>query len=155
MRKLPLVALAVALAFSTAALAQADTVTVDLGSISEELAAELGIDVDDPPSSIDLPADFGGEGCGVGIDTNADTCLASVSTEALLSALSEGTDNTNDNSAREFAPGQQDGPANEAAPGQQDGHAKDFAPGQVKNGDDGGADNAQENGNGSAPGREK
>ncbi|MBW4653394.1 MAG: hypothetical protein KME20_10235 [Kaiparowitsia implicata GSE-PSE-MK54-09C] len=165
MRKLPLVALAAALTISTAVFAQAETVAVDLSSISEELSAELGIDVDDLPSSIDLPAALAAEVCGVEVDTIADTCVASVSTDDLVAAINE-MDDSNDNSAREFAPGQQEGPANEAAPGQQDGDAKDFAPGQVKKADDGGSESGQgqgdggsENGQGqgkdSAPGQDK
>lgn len=165
MRKLPLVALAAALTISTAVFAQAETVTVDLSNISAELAAELGIDVDDLPSSIDLPAELASEVCGVEADTIADTCVASVSTDDLVTAINE-LDDTGNGSAREFAPGQQEGPANEAAPGQQDGDAKDFAPGQVKKADDGGSESGQgqgdggsENGQGqgkdSAPGQDK
>jgi hypothetical protein len=165
MRKLPLVALAAALTISTAVFAQAETVAVDLSSISEELSAELGIDVDDLLSSIDLPAALAAEVCGVEVETIADTCVASVSTDDLVAAINE-MDDSNDSSAREFAPGQQEGPANEAAPGQQDGDAKDFAPGQVKKADDGGSESGQgqgdggsENGQGqgkdSAPGQDK
>jgi hypothetical protein len=154
MRKLPLITLAAALTISTAVFAQAETVTVDLSPISAELAAELGIDVDDFPSSIDLPAELAAEVCGVEVDTIADTCVASVSTDDLVTAINQETDDSNNNSAREFAPGQQDGPANEAAPGHQDGDAKDFAPGQVK-ADDDGSESGQGHGVDSAPGQEK
>ena len=155
MRKLPLVALAAALTISTAVFAQAETMTVDLSSISEELAAELGVDVDDLPSSIDLPAELAAEVCGVEGDTIADTCVASASTDDLVTAIHEEIDDSNNNSAREFAPGQQEGPANEAAPGQQDGDAKDFAPGQVKQADDGGSESGEGHGKDSAPGQDK
>jgi hypothetical protein len=90
----------------------------------------------------------------VEVETIADTCVASVSTEDLVAAINEETADSN-NSAREFAPGQQEGPANEAAPGHQDGDAKDFAPGQVKKADDDGSESGQGQGNDSAPGQEK
>jgi hypothetical protein len=154
MRKLPLVAFAAALTISTAVFAQTETVTVDLSSISDELAAELGIDVDDLPTSIDLPPELAAEVCGVELETIADTCVASVSTEDLVTAIEE-LDDSNNNSAREFAPGQQEGPANEAAPGHQDGDAKDFAPGQVKKADDDSSESGQGHSGDSAPGQEK
>lgn len=136
MRKLASLTFAAALTFSTAAFAQTDTVTVDLSGISDDLAAELGIDVDDLPSSIDLPADVAAEVCGADVASLGDTCVAIVSTGDLTTAIESEIDgaegNGAENSAREFAPGQQDGPARDAAPGQQDGPAKDFAPGQVK-----------------------
>lgn len=155
MRKLPLLALAAALTISTAVFAQAETVTVDLSSLSEELAANLGIDVDDLPASIDLPAELAAEVCGVEVDTIADSCVASVSTDDLVTAITEELDDSDDNSAREFAPGQQEGPAKQAAPGQQDGDATDFAPGQVKKADDGGSESGQGQGKDSEPGQDK
>ena len=125
---------AAALTLSTAALAQTQTVTVDLSGISQDLADELGIEVDDLPETIDLSAELAAAVCDVDLETIADTCVASVSTADLAAAIESDLD-SDDNSAREFAPGQQEGPAREAAPGQQDGDAKDFAPGQVKKAD--------------------
>ena len=125
---------AAALTLSTAALAQTQMVTVDLSGISQDLADELGIEVEDLPETIDLSADLAAAVCDVDLETIADTCVASVSTADLVATIESDLD-SGDNSAREFAPGQQDGPAREAAPGQQDGDAKDFAPGQVKKAD--------------------
>ena len=149
MRKLSVLAFGVALTFSTAAFAQTQTVTVDLSAVSAELAAELGID--DVPATIDLSADIAAQVCGIDVETIGDSCVASVSTADLAAAI-ESDLGDNDNSARQFAPGQQEGPAREAAPGQQDGDAKDSAPGQMKKSDDSvtGA-----NGHDSAPGHEK
>ena len=125
---------AAVLTLSTAALAQTQTVTVDLSGISQDLAEELGIEIDDLPETIDLSADLAAAVCNVDIETIADACVASVSTADLTAAIETDLD-SDDNSAREFAPGQQEGPARDAAPGQQDGDAKDFAPGQVKKAD--------------------
>ena len=150
MRKLSVLAFGVALTFSTAAFAQTQTVTVDLSAVSAELAAELGIDVDDVPATIDLSADIAAQVCGIDVETIGDSCVASVSTAGLAAAI-ESDLGDNDNSARQFAPGQQEGPAREAAPGQQDGDAKDSAPGQMKKSDDA----TDTNGSDSAPGHEK
>lgn len=137
MRMLPALSLAAALTLSTAAFAQTETVTVDLSGISADLAAELGLDVDDLPTSIDLSADIAAEVCDLDVGTLADSCVAVVSTAELTAAVESemDADDGADNSAREFAPGQQEGSARDAAPGQQDGDAKDFAPGQVKKSD--------------------
>lgn len=143
-----------ALALSAApALAQDDPlINVDLTGITADLAAELGVDTGEIPTAIDLPASLAAEVCGVdaGLLTEGDTCIATTITDPLIVDLGgdpdddgdddegEGNGNASENSAREFAPGQQDGPARDFAPGQQDGPAKDFAPGQVKkdNGND-------------------
>jgi type IV secretory pathway TrbL component len=143
MRMLPALSLAAAMTFSTAAFAQPETVSVDLSGVSAELAAQLGIDADDLPSSINLSAAIAAEVCGVELETIGATCTAANLTADLTTAIENELDNDDDadngnsaeNSAREFAPGQQEGSARDAAPGQQDGHAKDFAPGQVKKSD--------------------
>lgn len=49
MRVLSALTFAAAMTLSTAALAQTDTISVDLSGITADLAAELGIDVDDLP----------------------------------------------------------------------------------------------------------
>ena len=92
--------------FSTAAFAQTQTVTVDLSTISADLAAELGIDVDDVPATMDLSADIATQVCGIDVETVGDSCVASISTADLAAAI-EGDLSDNDNSAREFAAGQQ------------------------------------------------
>ena len=151
MHKLSAITLAATMALSTAAFGQATTVAVDLTDISADLAAELGIDVDDLPTSIDLPAELAAEICAVEPETIADTCRASISNADLIAAIEgEVDEGVNDNSARAFAPGQQEGHARDAAPGQQDGDAKDFAPGQVKKADDA---PAEEHGKDAAPGQ--
>jgi hypothetical protein len=136
MRKLTSLALAGALAFAAPAFAQDDTITVDIAGVTADLAAALGLDVDDLPSSVQLSAEAAAEACGVDVSALGDTCVAVVATDALGAAV-EDQDETgpNENSAREFAPGQQDGPARDFAPGHQDGPAKDSAPGQVKKND--------------------
>ncbi|HTO28597.1 MAG TPA: hypothetical protein VL017_08405, partial [Devosia sp.] len=64
-----------------------------------------------------------------------ETCVAVTATDALGTAIEEEDEGgSNQNSARQFAPGQQDGPARDFAPGHQDGPAKDSAPGQLKKG---------------------
>lgn len=136
MYKLASLALAGALVFTTPAFAQDDTITVDIAGITADLAAALGIDVDDLPSSVELSADAAAEACGVDVSSLGDTCVAVTATAALSAAIEDQDEGgPSENSAREFAPGQQDGPARDFAPGQQDGHAKDSAPGQLKKGD--------------------
>lgn len=160
MHKLSALMFGAALALSTAAFAQTPTVTVDLSPISAALAEELGIEVDDLPTTIDLSADIAAEVCGVEIGTIADSCVASVATDDLTAVIESELGDDND-SAREFAPGQQEGSAREAAPGQQGGDAKDFAPGQVKKADtgvddsEGNNDTVDTHGKDSAPGQVK
>ncbi len=134
MRLLSALTFAAAMTLSTAAFAQTDTVSVDLSGISADLAAELGIELDELPTSIDLPADVAAEVCGLDVGTLGESCVAIVSTADLTAAIESEIDDGG-NSARDFAPGHQEGPARDAAPGQQDGDAKDFAPGQVKKSD--------------------
>lgn len=149
MHKLSAITLAATMALSTAAFGQATTVAVDLSGISADLAAELGIDADDLPTSIDLSAELAAEVCGVELGSIADTCVATISNADLIIVIEDEIDEGGKgNSAREFAPGQQGADAKDAAPGQQDGDAKDFAPGQVKKTDD-----TQGHGNETAPGQ--
>lgn len=134
MRKLAVLSFATSLLLSGAALAQ-DTVVVDLSGIRTHIAGDLGIDVDDVPSTISLSAEAAAEVCGIAVGDLSATCAAiSGSTEltAAVEAELDGNGNGNGNSAKEFAPGQQDGPAKDSAPGQQDGDARDSAPGQMK-----------------------
>lgn len=152
MRKLSAIAFAVAFATAAPAFAQTETVSVDLSGISADLAAALGIDSDDLPTSIDLSADIAAQVCDVDVGTIGDSCVAVVSTDGLISAVESELDEDGNNSAREFAPGQQEGPARDAAPGQQDGDAKDFAPGQQKKA---GEEPAGKGGNDTAPGQVK
>jgi hypothetical protein len=98
----------------------------------------LGIDVDDLPTSVELSAEAAAEACGVDVSALGDICVAITSTDALAGAVDDGEEEEggpSENSAREFAPGQQDGPARDSAPGHQDGDAKDSAPGQMKKND--------------------
>lgn len=136
MLKLTSLALAGAIMFAPAAFAQEDTVTVDIAGVTADLAASLGFDVDDLPSSVEVSAEAAAEACGVDVSALGDTCVAVTATDALGAAIEDQDDNgPNENSAREFAPGQQDGPARDSAPGHQDGDAKDSAPGQMKKND--------------------
>lgn len=138
MYKLTSLALAGAFALATPAFAQDATVTVDIAGITADLAAELGIEVDNLPSSVQLSAEAAAEACGVDVSALGDTCVAVTSTAAVSAAVEDDLDEDggpNENSAREFAPGQQDGPARDFAPGHQDGDAKDSAPGQLKKND--------------------
>lgn len=136
MHKLTCLALAGTLVFATPAFAQDDTVTVDIAGVTADLAAALGIDVDDLPSSVELSAEAAAEACGVDVNALGETCVAVTATDALGAAIEEEDEGgPNQNSARQFAPGQQDGPARDFAPGHQDGPAKDSAPGQLKKGD--------------------
>lgn len=138
MHKLTSLALVGALIFAPPAFAQDDTVTVDIAGVTADLAASLGLDVDDLPSSVELSAEAAAEACGVDVSALGDTCVAVMATDALGAAIEDQDDDDsngngpNENSAREFAPGQQDGPARDSAPGHQDGDAKDSAPGQMK-----------------------
>lgn len=144
MRKITLAAFTSAILFSGMAVAQDATVSVDLSSISVDLANELNIDVDDVPETIELSADFAAAVCDVDVATIGDSCVAVLTTADLLAALEDDEDSQGPsaNSAREFAPGQQDGPAKDSAPGQQDSAAKDSAPGQMKKDDGGGEEEA-------------
>ncbi len=136
MYKLASLALVGALAFAGPASAQDDTVMVDIAGITADLAADLGLDIDDLPSSVELSAEAAAEACGVDVNALGDTCVAITATDALSAAIEDDEEGgPSENSAREFAPGQQDGPARDAAPGHQDGPAKDSAPGQVKKND--------------------
>lgn len=134
MKKLAALALAATFLTSSAALAQ-EPIVVDLSAISADIASELNIDVDDVPGTISLSADAAAEACGLALADLQPTCVAVSATEDVL-VLIEANDDENgkgaENSAREFAPGQQDGDAKDFAPGQQDGDAKDSAPGQQK-----------------------
>jgi hypothetical protein len=133
-----------ALAATPASAQDTALVSVDLSSITADLAAELGVDTGEIPVSIDLPAALAAEICGVdaGSLTDGDSCVATTITDPLIIDLGgdpdddddggEGEGNGGNNSAREFAPGQQDGHARDFAPGQQEGDARDHAPGQVK-----------------------
>ena len=133
MRKLTVLTFAAAMGFSTVAYAQPNRVNVDLSQISADLAAQYGIDLDDVPTTIDLPTKLAAEVCGIDAGSLGDSCEAVTLTDDLEEAIEdELDDNGRDNSARDLAPGQQDGPARDAAPGQQDGPAKDSAPGQQK-----------------------
>jgi hypothetical protein len=153
MHKLSAITLAATMALSTAAFGQAASVAVDLSGISADLAAELGIDADDLPTSIDLSAELAAEVCGVELGSIGDTCVATISNADLIIAIEDEIgEGEKGNSAREFAPGQQEGEAKDAAPGQQDGDAKDFAPGQVKKTDD---SHEAGHGNETAPGQTK
>lgn len=135
MYKLTSLALAGALVFAGPAFASGETVTVDIAGVTADLAAALGVDVDDLPSSVVLSAEDAAQACGVDLAALGDTCVAVTATAALGTAIEELDEvEPSANSAREFAPGQQDGHARDFAPGQQDGHAKDSAPGQVKKG---------------------
>lgn len=135
MYKLASIMLAGILVFAGPVLAQDDTVTVDISGVTADLAAALDLDIDDLPASAVLSADAAAEACGVDISTLGDTCVAVTATAALSAAIDALDDGgPNENSAREFAPGQQEGPATDFAPGLQDGHAKDSAPGQLKKG---------------------
>lgn len=136
MLKFTSLALAGALVFAAPVFAQEDTVTVDIAGVTADLAAALGLDVDDLPSSVELSAEAAAEACGVDVSALGDTCVAVSATDALSAAIADDDDGgPSENSAREFAPGQQDGPARDSAPGHQDGDAKDSAPGQLKKGD--------------------
>lgn len=136
MYKLASLALVGALAFAGPASAQDVTVMVDIAGITADLAADLGLDIDDLPSSVELSAEAAAEACGVDVNALGDTCVAITATDALSAAIEDDEEGgPSENSAREFAPGQQDGPARDAAPGHQDGPAKDSAPGQVKKND--------------------
>jgi hypothetical protein len=147
MRKLPLLAFAAAMSASPLALAQDSLITVDLSGISEELATQLDVDIDDVPETIELSADLAAAVCGVEVATLEDSCVAIAATTDLIAEIEsddEG-DDASANSAREFAPGQQDGPAKDFAPGQQEGDAKDHAPGQMKkSADDDGAESSED-----------
>jgi hypothetical protein len=154
MRKLTILTFAAALTLSSAALAQDRTVSVDLSGISDDLAEQLGLDVDDLPDSILVSAETAAEACGVELESIGESCLATTATDDLESAITEEI-SAGSNSAKEFAPGQQDGDAKDFAPGQQDGDAKDFAPGQQKK-DDGDSSGEQDgSGKDSAPGQNK
>ena len=122
-----------------AALAQdAGLVTVDISGISADVAAELGEDFDDLPGTIDLSAEAAADACGVDVADLDDSCTAINVTSELTDAVEasfEGDGAGADNSAREFAPGQQEGHARDFAPGQQDGPANESAPGQQKKND--------------------
>ncbi|HEY8574861.1 MAG TPA: hypothetical protein VIL88_00825 [Devosia sp.] len=132
MRKPAVLSFATSLLLSGAALAQ-DTVVVDLSGIRTHIAGDLGIDVDDVPSTISLSAEAAAEVCGIAVGDLSATCAAISGSAELTAAIEAELDgNGNANSAREFAPGQQDGPAKDFAPGQQDGDARDSAPGQQK-----------------------
>jgi hypothetical protein len=134
MHKITSLALAGVFALAAPALAQEDTVTVDIAGITADLAADLGLDVDDLPTSVELSAEAAAEACGVDVAALGDTCVAVTTTDAISAAIEDDEEGAgpSENSAREFAPGQQDGPARDSAPGHQDGDAKDSAPGQQK-----------------------
>lgn len=146
MRKLSLLAFAAAMSTSTMAIAQEELISVDLSGISDALATELNIEIDDVPQTIDLSADVAAAVCGVEVATLEDSCVAITTTADLIAAIENDDDDgsINANSAREFAPGQQDGPAKDYAPGQQDGDAKDSAPGQMKKSADTDGDDSAE-----------
>ena len=138
MKKLAALALTATFLTSGAALAQ-DTVVVDLSAISADIASELNIDLNDVPGTVSLSSDAAAEACGLAVGDLQPTCVAVTATQdvlVLIAANDDGDDDQNgkgaENSAREFAPGQQDGDAKDFAPGQQDGDAKDSAPGQLK-----------------------
>lgn len=138
MRKLATLAFAALLGTSTAAMAQDNLVTVNLGGISADLASELGIDYTELPSSIRLSAELAAEVCGIEVGSLTDSCDATTVTTDLVAEVDDeldGPGNRNNNSAARFAPGQQDGHAKDFAPGQQDGNARDHAPGQLKKND--------------------
>ena len=136
MHKLTSLALVGALVLAAPAFAQDGTVTVDIAGITADLAADLGLNIDDLPSSVELSAEAAAEACGVDLNALGDTCVAVTATDALSAAIEDDDEGgPSENSAREFAPGQQDGPARDSAPGHQDGHAKDSAPGQLKKND--------------------
>ena len=135
MRKLATLSLATSLLLSSAALAQ-DTIVVDLTGISADIATELGLDADEVPGTVSVSADLAAEVCGIAVGDLGATCTATTISADLTAAIEADIDDEDmtgsENSAREFAPGQQDGPAKDSAPGQQEGHAKDSAPGQLK-----------------------
>jgi hypothetical protein len=129
-----------ALAAGTVLAQGAGLVTVDISGISADVAAELGEDFDDLPGTIDLTAEAAADACGVDVADLGDSCTAINVTSELTDAVEasfegDGNGEGADNSAREFAPGQQDGPARDFAPGQQDGPANESAPGQQKKDD--------------------
>ena len=116
----------------------AGLVTVDISGISADVAAQLGEDFDDLPGTIALSAEAAADACGVDVTDLGDSCTAINVTSELTAAVEDSFEDDGqgaDNSAREFAPGQQDGPARDFAPGQQDGPANESAPGQQKKDD--------------------
>ncbi|GLQ57276.1 hypothetical protein [Devosia nitrariae] len=144
MRKLQAIMAISALALTPAALAQEMTIIVDLSDISADLAAELEIELEEVPTTVNLSPDIAAVVCGVDAGSLADSCIAVTSSAELTALLEDELDGDEDtNSAAAFAPGQQEGPARDFAPGQQDGPATDFAPGQVKK-DIGGDDDLDE-----------
>lgn len=141
MNKFTLVAFVATIATAPIATAQDSLITVDLSGINTELAADLNVDLDEVPETVELTADLAAQVCGIEVSLLSETCVAIVSTADLLLAVQEdqGTvGGSSGNSAREFAPGQQDGPAKDYAPGQQEGATKDSAPGQMKKETEGG-----------------
>lgn len=137
MRRLSILAFAAGLLASSAALAQ-DTVVIELSGVRADLATQLNVGVGQVPDTVSLSTNFAAQVCGIEDPATLESvCTAVRITPELLTVLQasigDGNNgNGNNNSAREFAPGQQDGPAKDSAPGQQEGAAKDSAPGQVK-----------------------
>jgi hypothetical protein len=145
-------------AFAGAALAQEETsVTVDLSGLSKDFSGALSVGVGRVPDTVSVSADIAAAACGVDASSlsSGSTCTA-VTTTPELTVVVEDEISATDNSAREFAPGQQEGDAKASAPGQLEQPAMDSAPGHLKNATDDDETSTDEmtNGKDSAPGQQ-